>query len=230
MVWLEVTLLSDGCFAGSWQPLLLDADRCQELDPLGLPRIGGRALRGLLQEEVAVLVRGLPAGAAPAYRAAATALFGSAGQPERADQPVGADQPGRLRLGDAQLPAAVREVLLSYARHDSSAELARLAALATTVLRGQTKLEGGVARDGSLRHTRLLRAGQVLTAPIGYLGGELSSAPPEERALLSVAARLLRRGGLHRSRGWGRLRCQVLADGQDTGGWGAPLLTLLEAA
>lgn len=213
---LHIELLSDGCFAGSWNSLLRDADLAQELDEQGLPRIGGRALRGLLQEEVALLLRVL---SQDPYAEAAAALFGTEGTP------------GKLRIGDAQYPPEVRDLLRSYQSRDKGDVLAPLAAQATTILRGQTKIEHGVAREGSLRHTRLLRAGQKLSAPLDYQGGSLAQAPEAERALLAAAALLVRHGGMHRSRGWGRLQVR-LREGQDdrTDDWSKPLLAALEAA
>ena len=49
------------------------------------------------------------------------------------------------------------------------------------------------------------------------------------RTLLASAVRLLRRGGIHRSRGWGRLSVQLLEDGKPVEAeWSMPLVKLIQ--
>ncbi len=213
MTLFRVTLLSDACFAGSSLTFAADADTCQELDHLGLPVIGGRALRGLLVEEVAILIRGLGERAGP-WREAAARTFGVAG----------AARSGALTLSDARYPEQARRAL--EAALQTSPELANLAARATTALRRQTRIDPvtGAAAENTLHATRLARSGLSLEAIIQYHENSLALMPEMDRALVAGAALMLRRGGLHRSRGWGRLRCEVVEDGTVMSGWAEPLL------
>jgi CRISPR/Cas system CMR subunit Cmr4 (Cas7 group RAMP superfamily) len=224
MTILQVTLLSDGCFAGSRAALLQDADTCQELDELGLPVIGGRTLRGLLVEEVAIVVEalGMVGAAAKSYEEAALDLLGQPGQSTR----------GRLSVGDARYPESARQALAAAAADNPT--LRTLAARTTTVIRRQTRIdeETATAATGSLRATRLIRTGTALQSVLSFDGKPLSQATDatdKHRAILASAVRLLRRGGIHRSRGWGRLSAQLLEDGKSVESeWSRPLENLLQ--
>ncbi len=223
MTILQVTLLSDGCFAGSRATLLQDADTCQELDELGLPVIGGRTLRGLLVEEVAIVVEALGtlgAAAKTSYEEAALDLLGQPGQSTR----------GCLSVGDARYPESARQALAAAAADNPT--LRTLAARTTTVIRRQTRIdeETATAATGSLRATRLIRAGTKLQSILTFDGKPLSQAPTDtHRAILASAVRLLRRGGIHRSRGWGRLSVQLLEDGKPVEAeWSMPLVKLFQ--
>ncbi len=225
MTLLQVTLLSDGCFAGSRATLLQDSDTCQELDELGLPVIGGRTLRGLLVEEVAIVVEALGqlgAAAKTSYEEAALDLLGQPGQSTR----------GRLSVGDARYPESARQALAAAAADNPT--LRTLAARTTTVIRRQTRIdeETATAASGSLRATRLIRAGTKLQSILTFDGKQLSHAPfatDKHRAILASAVRLLRRGGIHRSRGWGRLSVQLLEDEKPVEvEWSMPLVKLFQ--
>lgn len=228
MTFLRVLLESDGCFAASRETLLQDADTCQELDELGLPVIGGRALRGLLVEEVGIVLsalRGLPEG--KTYEAAAQELFGSPGQVA----------PGRLAVGDARYPEEARSVLADAVATEPGLRL--LAARSHTVLRRQTSIheQTGAAATGSLRATRLVRKGTMLYSRLLFDGtafGQATQCGVTHKALVAMAVRLLRRGGVHRSRGWGQISVELLDGGRSetSGGpvgetWSAPLLQRL---
>lgn len=236
---LQITLLSSACFMGSHDTLTEDASApqelvSQELDSLGLPMIGGRCLKGHLVEACSVYLSALGAaeGSALAWQEAALRLFGTPGSPLASDPDfTGASL---LWIGDARLPPSERLGLEDACRQDSS--LIRLAAQAHTELRGQTRIDPtlGAALPHSLRLTRLARRGLVLEAPLAYPEARLlplpARQPSAEAALLAGAALLLRRGGLHRHRGWGQLQARILHHQQDvTDVWAQPLLARLEA-
>lgn len=197
-VTLRIELLSDACFAAALLRTASDVDTCQMVDGAGLPYVGGRILKGLLVEEAALLVR-----ARPALGAAARELFGE----------PGAEAPAKLMISDATLPAAVRLGLREAVAQDPG--LAGLVTRTYTVVRRQTRIdsETGAAEDGSLRGTRLARRGTVFEASLRWGAGDFSDASADAKALLAAAASLVRRGGVHRNRGWGRLRCQVYEAG-----------------
>jgi hypothetical protein len=213
-IWWKIELLSASCFAGSAPDPVGTADHVQELDELGLPRIGARSLRGLLVEEVSLLIRVLEERDEATWHGAASRLLGEPGTRE-----------GRLWLDDARWASeAEREAL--EAGIATEPPLASLATRATTIVRAQTALdeETGTAARGSLRSARLASAGTVLRAEVRYRGG-WQGASPEEKALLAAGVSLVRRGGMHRTRGWGRI-CSTLVGGEN---WMEPLLVALGA-
>jgi hypothetical protein len=117
--------------------------------------------------------------------------------------------------------------------------LCLLAARSHTVLRRQTSIheQTGAAATGSLRATRLVRKGTMLYSRLLFDGtafGQATQCGVTHKALVAMAVRLLRRGGVHRSRGWGQISVELLDGGRSetSGGpvgetWSAPLLQRL---
>jgi len=130
-----------------------------------------------------------------------------------------------LYVGDATFPQAIYKSF----RGGNAKQLGSLITKATTVIRRQTCIDRktGAAEEHSLRATRLLRRNEELQAPLRYHGSSLEHASPQLKALVATAARLSRRGGLHRTRGWGHLDCRVLHHGNDPQ-WETRLTTVLE--
>ena len=83
-----------------------------------------------------------------------------------------------------------------------------------TSLRYQTKInrKTRAAKDTSLHNMRVVDKGVVFV-------GELALENASENALpiLALALRNLEHAGLKRNRGFGRVRCELLRDGQDAG-------------
>jgi hypothetical protein len=218
MIRLRLTFLSDTCFSSTRRTLIQDVDTCQDLDELGLPQVGGRVLEGLMVEECNALIRALEEAnpsEAVTWKEIAEAVFGS----------PAAAFPSLLRIGNAHWNDVERAAL----RDAQDPCLLPLTIRATTVVRRQTKITDlGTAEEHSLRAARLARKGTVLYAPITYNGRNLVDAPEKNRALIAACLNLMRRGGLHRSRGWGRLRCELVeSDAGVISGWEKPVLNAL---
>ena len=78
-----------------------------------------------------------------------------------------------------------------------------------TSIRYQTRLENGVAADGSLRNLRAIDAGVTFYGTMELLHGDA------HLPLLAAALRNLKEVGGKRSRGFGRIRCMMeLPDGR----------------
>jgi hypothetical protein len=220
---LQITLLSDATFArgdsyGTGVDIEIDHD-----PTTGLPQISGRRLKGLLVEECANL---LAAPVPQSVRAAARALFGVPGS--------SIDSDGTLHIGPARLPAPFCEAIAleqavqaernaraersdatdgSDAVYSAPSPIDVLEAL--TVIRRQTSVtEAGVPEDGSLRSARAALRGLVFEATATLRDG----ADADQRALLSACALGLRRGGVGRNRGRGRLDVRLITDGSEDRG------------
>ena len=196
---LEITLRSDLC-AGNGESSgdEVDTDLCT--DAFGFPVIPARRLKGCLRQAAEWIAANSPDTLSPA---AVTDLFGVSGERE-----------GTLRIRDAHLAdeadwkAGLQAVdaekmpLLAAAAHPAG-----IKALFTTV-RGQTKLEKGVAAEGSLRYTRVLNhyrpdgtKENVFCAPLEFEENDLENVQKICAALRHI--------GTHRNRGLGVVQCRL---------------------
>jgi hypothetical protein len=202
---LHVKLRSDGTFGrGGRLPGRLDTEIEHEAKT-GLPFVRGRVLKGLLVEACGTVVQSLrQQPEQPGHRRlreAAARLFGRPGSR--------AEQAGQLHVGRARLPRALRKAVERDVRAGRyTAETARES---LTAVRHQTAIddETGAPAEGSLRNRRVLLRGTELAAPLSPGGDDAEGVLEDELALLSACARLVRRGGLHRSRGGARLRVRL---------------------
>ncbi|HMQ32498.1 MAG TPA: hypothetical protein PKD53_17330 [Chloroflexaceae bacterium] len=192
--YLTVQLKSDTTFGrGEGVAGLVDVE--VDHDEHGCPRIGGRALKGLLVEEWANLrfaLAGAGPGASSGWDDIAAALFGRSG--------AGDEGGGRLHIGAATLPPDLHAAI---AADDALNPAQALDAL--TTIRRQTSVNAatGAPERGSLRAARAVVRGVELVAPL-----DLRLSPeerPRAEALLAACALAVRRGGLTRNRGRGRL-------------------------
>ncbi len=216
MTILRIRLLSNTCFASSSLTWMNDADICQDLDDLGLPKIPGRSLKGLLTEEASILLRAMKKD--EKWVKICIDLFGSAG----------ADDASLLRIADARIESSARQALVSCV--DAGGSLQRLAARATTCLLSQTRIDPitGSAATGSLRTARVAMKGLQLEAEVSFNSKDLKKASEDHQAFFATAVSMVRRGGVHRNRGWGKLGCHVFEDGVDvTEKWCQPVLKIL---
>ena len=202
---LRIDLLSDTCFSGASAGRVGDADTSCEADvETGLPIIRGRTLKGLLVEEAAIILHALEPAASGPWHRTCQRLFGSSGRSKNA----------ALSFGQATLsPKLVEAVRENTNNAKGGRWLPSEVSQALSVVRRQTKLDAktGAAEPHSLRSTRLVRAGHRFHGPI-RIRRPLNQA---ERAMLAACAAGLRRGGLHRNRGWGHLRVGLVADESD---------------
>lgn len=181
---------------------LVDAEI--EHDRYGLPYLRGRTLKGLLAEEGANLLFSLNSSEAyQEWEKEAHFLFGRPGSTLEDD--------ARMHVGDARLPADLRAVVkadIASKRYTPNEVLESL-----TAIRRQTAMdESGVPDPGSLRSSRVILRETPLEAPLYF------ADPPEERALalLAACAQALRRVGVGRNRGCGRVEARLCTPEGDT--------------
>lgn len=195
---LKITLKSDATFGrGEGVAGLVDTEIEYDVKT-GLPFIRGRVLRGLLVEECANILFAL---GNSGMDKAAQNLFGIPGNNSAQD--------GILHVGAAELPHKLRKAIeADIQAHRFTAEDV-LESL--TTIRRQTAVDIGTdaPSDGSLRSMRVVLRDTVFSALLTF-DKPLNES---EKGLLSACVLGLRRGGVGRNRGRGRLEAQ-LWDGQ----------------
>lgn len=203
---IRITLKSDLC-AGSGEAtgVTVDTDLC--IDAYGLPYIPARRLKGCLLES-ARLLRDYSCKDEKSlanFEANIAKLFGT---------DVGGQ--GCLRVSDAHLPGAesMRALLSGKVEEALKVEVEPLnVAKLFTYVRGQTRLEDGVAVDGSLRYTRVMghynaldeRRETYLDAQV-----ELNSDNQELHTLFEKCCCATRHIGSMRNRGLGNVQIEYL--------------------
>lgn len=206
---LKITLLSDTTFGrGDGVAGLIDTEIEYDVST-GLPFVRGRTLRGLLVEECANLLYALQQSHSAYLEAAVTSakrLFGVPGSKS--------EDAGLLFVGPAGLPEKLRKAVLAQVKYYKSNPSTGISAdnilESLTTLRRQTAIdEHGVPVKNSLRTERAALRSLKFTAELKF------AAEPEglDEDLLAACALCLRRGGLGRNRGRGKLKAELWRDG-----------------
>ena len=192
---LKILLLSDTTF-GRGDGVAGFVDQEIEHDSFGFPYLRGRTLKGLISEECDNLISSLSNDQSIWYEAAAK-LFGTTGST--------LSSMGELHVGDACLPADLREAVASQQRQPNTTLTKADVLSSLTSVRRQTAIdaETGAPETNSLRTTRVVIRETQLTAPLSF------ESQPDERmeVLLAVGALALRHIGISRNRGRGHVRC-----------------------
>ncbi|SRR5579875_894153 len=174
----------------------------------GLPFVRGRVLKGLLVEECANLLFALQKANSPTLArltVAATRLFGQPG--------AGLEGAALLHIGPALLPSQLREAVRSGIVNKTLRPADVLESL--TTIRRQTAIDEVRAAP----EERSLRSMRVVLRQTSFQSWlDFATDPKEDDlALLAACALSVRRGGIGRNRGRGRVRLQVLDEqGGDT--------------
>ncbi|MCS7316563.1 MAG: hypothetical protein RMI94_14150 [Bryobacterales bacterium] len=207
---LRIELLSDATFSrGGGTPGVVDIE--VEHDDYGLPFIGGRTVRGLLRDAWLSMHRYFPE-----LEPAAVRVLGK----NRA-----LDESCRLRVGDALLPAPVREaVRRAVERREPSPLPPETILAALTSIRYQTaeERETGAPAEVTLRSSRVVLRGLFFDARLTWLSDGAPADPAsaaEDRRLLALCALAVRHGGMLRNRGRGHLRVTLDGDLELTRRW-----------
>jgi hypothetical protein len=202
--WLKFTLKSDATFGrGDGVAGVVDSE--VQHDAVGLPSLGGRALKGLLGEECANILFALECqGRAQRWQMAAQRLFGSPGSQDE-DQSL-------LHVGDARLPEDLRQAVRVGIERE---ELTREHVLRSlTAIRRQTAIDAqtGAPKKETLRAMRVILRETSFAAALPFL----ADPEPDDLALLAACVKALRRAGMGRNRGRGELVAGLYdAQGQD---------------
>lgn len=192
---LELELLSDTTPGrGEGVAGLVDAE--VQHDELGLPVISGRALKGLLVNECAVILHALGQTHGGEWHDAARALFGERGETD--------DFTAGLSIG----PATVAPDLIAQLRGEREEKRPAPEKILSTLtaIRRQTRMnEYGAPDDQTLRATRVIMRGLTFYAPLLFE----QEPTDQQRALLAACVLAVRRLGTGRNRGKGRVKVRV---------------------
>ena len=196
---IRLELESDATFGrGSGIPGLIDQEIV--LDRYGCPYLHGRTLKGLLSEVCSEILYGLRTGdqdRSVPWLEAADQLFGQPGST--------LDTQGKMRVGHAKLPPDLRAAIQA-AVGSGAWTLDEVTASLTTV-RQQTALEVGGAPDPhTLRAARVILRRTVFYADL-HLPDDLTK---HQKGLMAACVKGLRRAGLARNRGRGRLTAAIV--------------------
>ena len=201
MLKLTVTLLSNLC-AGNGESLGNRVDTDVIMDKYGMPLIPARRLKGVLRESADLLAQNayqLKSGTA-VTREMVDALFGT---PEKQ---------GLLVISDAVLPDyAAKKALLNQLGQKDEADAQNVTAAYTTIL-GQTRMENGMAAEGSLRYTRVVRGWLPDLVTRTSFEAEIQTLDQDDYDLLEAACKITRHIGTHRARGLGLVRMTLAPD------------------
>jgi hypothetical protein len=190
---VTIQLLSDTTF-GRGEGLAGSVDTEIEHDQYGCPVIGGRTLKGLLREEWTTIAETLDRNNQE-WHPIADFLFGD----------TVSEQPAKLHIGAATLPPNLLQHVQKQVQDKDLTATDVLASL--TTVRRQTAVNAttDVPKVGSLRSERALIRTTWLAAPLTF------EEEPTDRhlALLAACVLAVRRGGLGRNRGRGRLELRL---------------------
>jgi len=200
-MYIKITLESDVTFArGEGVAGLVDEE--VEYDPeTGLPFLRGRVLKGLLVEECANIFYALEKQNSKALirlRKAAHFLFGQPGSTLIDD--------AKIRVGSAMLPEDLRITVKKYVESKKISPSEILESL--TAIRRQTAIDEktGTPEEGSIRSMRVILRDTIFYSELDF--EEIPSI--DAKALLAACILSLRRAGLGRNRGRGRLQARLL--------------------
>jgi hypothetical protein len=201
---INIELLSDTTFGrGDGVAGLIDQE--VEHDSYGFPYLRGRTLKGLLSEECDNLLC-LISDPQRHWLNARNSLLGVAGSKTETQS--------RMHVGDACLPDDLRrEVVKQFELEQYAGEITLtptdiLSSL--TTFRRQTAIDSkdGIAKDKSLRSSRVVLRELCFTAPI-TLNLKPSDDSQKILALLAVSVLALCRIGSARNRGRGHVKCTL---------------------
>ena len=198
---LKFTTESDATFGrGDGLASLIDAE--VQHDRYGLPFLGGRSLKGLLEEECASILFALQPMKDQQFHDAARHLFGIPGSSD-SDRAI-------LHISDARLPADFREAIANGVERNELKSEQVLNSL--TAIRHQTAMdESGAPKTGSLRVMRVILRDTPFEAELTF-----NHSPSDlDLALLAACVKSFRRAGTGRNRGRGELTARLGAENGD---------------
>lgn len=198
---IRLELESDTTFGrGDGIAGLIDAE--VEHDEYGLPYLRGRSLKGLLQEECANVLFSLKQANSAKLsdlETIADKLFGKAGSDLEAD--------AKMFVGDAVLPKDLRDAV-KYAIQEEQITPDEVLKSLTAIRRQTAMSENGAPKPESLRSMRVVLRETVFESELMF--NEDFQPDSNEIALLGACAASLRRVGLGRNRGRGKVKARLI--------------------
>lgn len=188
---LQIELLSDATFSrGEGTAGVVDTE--VERDELGIPFIGGKTVRGLLRDAWLSLCNRFP----KELGDAAAHVLGRS---------QALDESCYLRIGDAVLPDAIRDVVRAAANRTPNSLTRRAILEGFTSIRYQTAEDRatGAPETTTLRSSRVVLRGFRFWSRLSWLDGYRPT--DADLRVLALSALATRHGGLLRNRGRGHI-------------------------
>ena len=195
--WLKFITKSDAAFGrGDGVAGLVDQE--VQHDRYGIPFLGGRSLKGLLEEECANIIFALEQqNKGKIFNESAKHLFGVPGSSD-SDKAI-------LHMSDCRLPEDLREAIVSEVNNK---KLSREEVLnAFTAIRHQTAIdeESGATKERSLRSIRVILRKTPFEAELSFT----HTLSDMDLSLLAACIKSFRRAGTGRNRGKGELTARL---------------------
>ncbi|MCI2779026.1 RAMP superfamily CRISPR-associated protein [Clostridium perfringens] len=193
---IKMELLSESIFGCGENSGFIDNEILK--DELGLPYLNGKTFKGNLREEMKSLAQFLDGG-----EGEYTKIF---------EKLMGVEFDFNfetLKFSDCIISPNLREIIkeaISNKELNSEEVLESL-----TEVRSFTRIENGVAQDGSLRSSRVIKKGLILYCNLESIK-ELNK---KELGILACSLRSLQSIGMMRSRGKGEVKCSLYKNGKD---------------
>jgi len=200
---LQIELLSDATFSrGEGTAGIVDTE--VEHDEFGMPFIGGRTVRGLLRDSWFSMAAHFPE-----LEVAAERILGRSRM---------VDERCRLRIGDALLPGALRNLIRAAANRPGQDHPLRADQILAgfTGIRYQTSesRKTGAPETSTLRSSRVVLHRFVFQSVLTWLDDY--QPDHDDLRLLALSALATRHGGLLRNRGRGHIRLTLDGDLDET--------------
>ncbi|MCS3924844.1 RAMP superfamily CRISPR-associated protein [Methanosalsum natronophilum] len=170
-------------------------------DKYGLPFLGGRTLKGVIEEECANILYSLELqGKKDIFLPSAARLFGVPGS-RNEDKAI-------MSISDAILPKDVRSIIIKKVKEGKLRYQQVLDSLCS--IRQQTSIdpETGAPKKGALRSSRVILRETPFESELSFI----ADISPEDKGLLGACLKAVRRAGLDRNRGKGRIKYCSLVD------------------
>ena len=193
---IKIELLSESIFGCGENSRFIDNEILK--DELGLPYLKGKTFKGNLREEMKSLAKFLDGGVGE-Y----TKIF---------EKLMGVEFDFNfetLKFSDCTISPNLREIIkegISSRELNSEEVLESL-----TEVRSLTRIENGVAKEGALRSSRVIKKGLILYCNLE----SIKKLNKRELGILACSLRALQSIGMMRSRGKGEVKCSLYKDGKD---------------
>lgn len=199
---IQITLKSDTTF-GCGDSVAGYIDTEVGHDEFGLPYLHGRTLKGLLQEECANILFSLSQDATftkiSDFETASNNLFGKSGSDLDAD--------AKMNVGDAVIQEDLANAL-KFAIEKNQINADEVLQSLTTIRRQTAMSENGSPKPESLRSMRVILSETIFESNVSF--NEDFEIDSDEITLLGMSCAALRRVGLGRNRGRGKVTVRLI--------------------
>lgn len=189
---IKIELLSDACI-GNGLSVSGIVDNDVSYDKYGIPYIPAKRILGIMRDEAKILCQ---------YSGRDTKII------DKLFGQTGADESGTILLGNANIEGIdefISNLEYAYSKKKNNQILSPGNILDYfTTIRTQTAIENGVAKDDTLRVTRVIKKGNIFYCPL-----TVENCSEEEKTFIKDIIQCIRHIGAQRNRGLGHVSCKL---------------------